>query len=110
MKTELVVKLGSTAVVLLLGALSAACTGPGVRNRGHSQTVATASIKCEGCQTTPNWVLGDRDPAGKGVPGMSVAGKRHACENCTGTITNEKGRVKDTMARSNACASLLCCK
>ena len=68
------------------------------------------AAKCEGCKTTPIWVVSDRGPAGKGVPGTRVVGSQHSCTRCVGTNTVEHGKVKNTMIPNAVCGPLLCCK
>jgi hypothetical protein len=76
-----------------------------------AQKVETpAASKCEGCKTTPIWVVSDRGPAGKGVPGTRVVGSQHSCARCTGTNTVEHGKVKNAMIPNAMCGPLLCCK
>lgn len=70
---------------------------------------APAAPKCDGCKTTPVWMMGDRLPAGKGV-GLHVVGKKHECTRCTGSVASENGKVKNTMAHNAVCAPLPCCK
>ena len=65
--------------------------------------------KCDGCKTTPNWVVGDRGPAGKGV-GLRVAGYSHSCTGCVGKIVTENGKTKGDMKHAPGCATLICCK
>ncbi len=65
--------------------------------------------KCGGCKTSPNWVVGDRGPAGKGV-GLRVAGYSHSCTGCTGTLTTDNGKARTDMKHAAGCATLACCK
>ena len=70
----------------------------------------SAAAKCEGCKTTPIWVINDRGPAGKGVPGVRIVGSQHSCTRCVGTNVTEHGKVKSAMTPSAVCGPLLCCK
>lgn len=65
--------------------------------------------KCDGCKTTPNWVVGDRGPAGKGV-GLRVVGYVHSCTGCTGAIKTESGKTTSDMKHAGGCATLACCR
>lgn len=65
--------------------------------------------KCNGCKTTPIWVIGDRGPASKGV-GARVAGYSHSCNGCAGKVTTENGKTADGMKHATDCARLVCCK
>jgi hypothetical protein len=66
--------------------------------------------KCDGCKTTPIWVVSDRGPAGKGVPGARVTGYAHSCSGCGGKIAMENGKTKAEMKHSAGCTALVCCK
>lgn len=118
MKTTL---LRSSLGILVSGAcVAAAWAGPGPQFwKGSSpapgkapaaKTHATAAAKCEGCKTTPIWVVSDRGPAGKGLPGARIVGSTHSCARCTGTIATQNGTAKDGMTHHVACGPLLCCK
>lgn len=65
------------------------------------------SGNCDGCKTTPIWVVGDRGPAGKGAPGARITGNAHACTGCVGTVN---GKVKSNMQHGAGCVKLVCCK
>lgn len=65
--------------------------------------------KCDGCKTTPIWVISDRGPAGKGVPGVRLTGYAHSCTGCTGRTVTENGKVKPAMTHAAGCAKLACC-
>jgi hypothetical protein len=69
-----------------------------------------AASKCGGCKTTPVWVVSDRGPAGKGVPGSRVIGYSHTCTSCVGKNVTENGRVKADMKHATGCATLVCCR
>ena len=66
--------------------------------------------KCDGCKSTPIWVISDRGPAGKGVPGARVTGYSHSCAGCVGKIATENGKTKADMKHSAGCATMVCCK
>ena len=109
--------ISTTGALALAAFVTAAMAGPGPQfwnrpqptNRETKSTPAAAA-KCDGCKESVRWTISDRGPAGKGVPGSSIASRSHTCGSCTGTILNEKGAVKDGMAHGNACARLQCCK
>jgi hypothetical protein len=111
-----------TSVVIFVSGLFAvaALAGPGPQysNRPAAKpgakseapkTEAPSAAKCDGCKTTPVWVMGDRVPAGKGV-GLHVVGTKHECSRCSGAVATENGKVKNNMAHNAACGPLLCCK
>jgi hypothetical protein len=85
---------------------AAAAPKAGVAPKAEVPVVA----KCDGCKTTPLWVVSDRGPAGKGVPGTRVVGSQHSCTRCVGINATEHGKVKSVMTPSAACGPLLCCK
>lgn len=66
--------------------------------------------KCEGCRMVPIWVISDRGPAGKGVPGARVTGYSHSCTGCVGKNRTENGKTTLGMQHGPACAALGCCK
>jgi hypothetical protein len=120
MKTNLLSKLGlGTAGVILLstlGSLASAGPGPQYWNRGAAPAASAtlpkaAAPACAGCKTTVIWTSNDRQPAGKGAPSATVAGKKHECALCAGTIVTEKGTTKDAMKQNAVtCVTLVCCK
>ena len=75
-----------------------------------TKTEAPVAGKCDGCKTTPIWVVSDRGPAGKGIPGARIVGSTHSCARCTGTLATQNGKVKDGMTHNAGCGPLLCCK
>ena len=103
----------AAAALGLFATLTFAGPGPQYWNRPATKLPETkspaAAAKCPGCSTTVKWVTGDRGPAGKGIPGTSVAGKTHTCSFCTGTVTTEKGRTSHAMTHASPCAQLRCC-
>lgn len=119
MKTNHLVR--SSIAVLASGLLAAAAfagPGPAYWNKSAPKPAEKPALvkmeehptgKCSGCKTTPNWVVGDRGPAGKGV-GLRVVGYTHSCSGCTGTITTESGKTKADMKHAAGCATLVCCK
>ena len=80
------------------------------KSEAASNTEALAAAKCDGCKTTPIWVVSERGPAGKGVPGTRVVGSQHACVRCVGVNTVEHGKAKNAMMPGAACGPLMCCK
>lgn len=66
--------------------------------------------KCDGCKTTPIWVISDRGPAGKGVPGSRITGYLHSCTGCAGKNVTENGKTRANMKHSDGCTKLVCCK
>jgi hypothetical protein len=66
--------------------------------------------KCEGCKTTPIWVVSERAPAGKGIPRARITGSSHACTGCSGKNTMENGQARPDMQHAAGCAKLVCCK
>jgi hypothetical protein len=119
MKTRTLLR---TSVAIVAGSLfaAAAFAGPGPQfwNRTPAKPVEKPmpvkmnehpTGKCGGCKTSPNWVVGDRGPAGKGV-GLRVAGYTHSCTGCAGTSTTENGKTKTDMKHATGCATLVCCK
>jgi hypothetical protein len=119
MKTQTLLR---TSSALFVGSLlaAAAIAGPGpeywnkVRPTPAAKPVPVKmdehpAGQCNGCKTTPNWVMGDRGPAGKRV-GLRVVGYSHACTGCTGTITTANGQAKSDMKHAAGCATLVCCK
>ena len=118
MKTNVCTIVRRSAIALTLGALATltyAGPGPQYWNRPataapkESKEPAASPAKCPGCKTVVKWVTGDRGPAGKGVPGSSVAGKTHTCTFCTGATTTEKGTTTHAMTHANPCAQMRCC-
>lgn len=83
---------------------------PAPKVEGAPTTEAPVTGKCDGCKTTPIWVVSDRGPAGKGVPGARIVGSIHSCARCTGTVATQNGKVKDGMTHNAGCGPLLCCK
>jgi hypothetical protein len=102
--------------------VAAALAGPGpqywqqmektrAENAGKRKAAAPTAVEtCEGCKTTPIWVVNDRGPAGKGAPGSRVAGYAHSCVSCAGSVVTENGKAKDGMTRAAACETMRCCK
>lgn len=115
MKTRTLIH--SSIGVLVSGLFAAAAlAGPGpqywIRSAAKPAPKTEAPIvgKCDGCRTSNIWVVSDRGPAGKGVPGARITGTRHECARCTGAVASENGTVKNSMAHNAACGPLLCCK
>jgi hypothetical protein len=71
---------------------------------------AAGNEKCDQCKTTTKWVVNDRGPVSKGVPGASIAGKIHECGGCTGAVVAQKGKTNDTMIHGKTCGPLVCCR
>ena len=101
--------------------VAAVLAGPGPQywNRGASKPTPTpvapkadetSAGKCDGCKTTPIWVVSDRGPAGKGIPGTRVTGYSHSCTRCSGKIATEGGKTKTGMTHGVDCTKLACCK
>ena len=118
MKTRVIIR---STIGIVAGSLFAAVAlaGPGAQywNKTASKPTETPvpvkmeehpTGKCTGCKTAPNWVVGDRGPAGKGV-GLRVVGYSHSCSGCTGTITTENGKTRADMKHAAGCATLACC-
>lgn len=105
------------STTLALGTFVAtALAGPGPQYWNKAPAPAAPAAKsatasaCGGCSDTTQWKISDRGPAGKGVPGASVASRTHGCTNCSGEVVSTPSQTKDTMTRAAACGSMMCCK
>lgn len=102
------------AATLALGSSSVvALAGPSAQysNKSPSTPAAkSASAGCGACSDTIKWKISDRGPAGKGVASASVAGRTHQCTSCAGAIVRAPGQTTDTMTRTAACGTVVCCK
>lgn len=85
-------------------------TTPPPAVKEQAKPKAPGPAKCDGCKTTTKWIISDRGPAGKGVPGASIAERKHECKGCSGTVVTEKRTTTGTMVHSEKCLALLCCK
>ena len=113
-----------TVTTLLASCLLAAATfaGPGpqyrermnsVRSAANSlgqQPVATETVACDGCVTTPLRVINARHPAGKGAARSKTVGVRHACGYCDGVSETRSHQSTDTMTRTASCEAAQCCR
>jgi hypothetical protein len=75
-----------------------------------SETPAPVATACAGCKTTNIVTVSDRGPAGKGVPGARIAGTKHECSLCSGSVSREDGKSSGTITHTAACGSIACCK
>jgi hypothetical protein len=101
------------AAALALGSFNAvALAGPGPQYWNKAPAAAPTAPTAPpwaGCTTTTPFASNDRGPNGRGAHDAAVANTIPSRSVCPGTIATAKGQTKDTLSRTAAYGTILCC-